>query len=309
MKLALLAPLILLLLAFTTRAQSTPAVLSAKHLSKAESLVIQLERFDTFANDHPDILEYKARLERLSASVGSVIATIPESDIKTDLATSVHYYELAARAANRFEASKTGSLACVNQRPGIYQRLCAQALGSRRDFLLHKARLHLSWAQAGVTIRRGGTVDVTTLREMEEQRKSDQELAKQALAALKHLESEVVIYSSLGDFEAEPKLARVPCETFQQHLRETVIEVGRILSWLPRNRLRGEISNALSSYQDGAFWWERVHQPSVISVANLEVESRRAQVDTAYLETVPYTIVINWRNASRSLKRAEALLP
>lgn len=143
---------------------------------------------------------------------------------------------------------------------------------------------------------------------MNDQRQSDQDLARQALVALERLESEVAGYESLGDFEAEPMIARVPYETFQQHLRETVIEVRGILSWLPRNRLRAEISNALSSYQDGAFWWERVYQPRVINVSNLVADATRTPVDIAYLETVPYTIVINWRNAGRSLKRAEALL-
>nr|AIA12548.1 Unknown Function [uncultured bacterium] len=308
MKFVILAPLVIYLLAHPINAQSTPASLDAKLLNKSEALIKQFENFQTLTDGNRDILNNTTRAQKLSTSVARAIDNFPESDIKTNLATAAYYYELAARVSNGISSLEGGSFNCPNQRPGIYRTLCVDVLGMRREVLLGKARLHVRWAKADETLQRGGIVDADLRQEMRDQRDGDRELAKRAIASLKRLEGDVVVHASLGDFESERKITRVPFETFQQHLRETVIEVGRILSWLPRNRLHAEISNALSSYQDGAFWWERVYQPRVINAAQFVAESSRAPVDTGYLESVPYTVIINWRNAGRSLKRAEALL-
>jgi hypothetical protein len=122
------------------------------------------------------------------------------------------------------------------------------------------------------------------------------------------LESEVVVYNSLGDFEASPKLVRVPAERFTSDLQKVSADVELILSWLPQNRLKNELANALFSYQDGGLWWRKIYQPRVINVSDLVSPAIRTPSDTAYASTVPYTVAINWRQGSKYLKRAEDTL-
>jgi len=137
----------------------------------------------------------------------------------------------------------------------------------------------------------------------------DRALAQRALAALNRLEGDVILYRTLGDFEASGKLARVPLETFQNDLREVSTEVETILTRLPPGRLKTEISNALSSYRDGGFWWAKIYQPRVVNVSSLSfAEIVRTPSDAAYVGTVPYTVAIHWRQASKYARRAEEII-
>ena len=134
-------------------------------------------------------------------------------------------------------------------------------------------------------------------------------LAARSITALKRLDNEVLVYRSLGDFEANGRLARVSFEAFQNDLQEVTAEVEPLLSRLPQSRLKTEISNALASYRDGAFWWQKINQPRVVHVSALTAtEFNRTPSDTAFLSTVPYTVAIHWRQASKYLKRAERLM-
>jgi hypothetical protein len=134
-------------------------------------------------------------------------------------------------------------------------------------------------------------------------------LAARGIAAVKRLEKDVVVYRSLGEFEASGRLARVSFEVFQNDLREVTGEVEPMLSRLPPGRLKTEISNALDSYRDGAFWWQKIHQSRVVSVSTLYLEElNRTPTDPALLSTVPYTVAIHWRQAGRYLKQAERLM-
>ena len=132
--------------------------------------------------------------------------------------------------------------------------------------------------------------------------------AAHAITALKRLEDNVIIYHSLGDFEAGGKLARVSFETFQNDLQTVTGEVESTLSRVRNDRLKTELSNALASYRDGAFWWERIYQPRVVHVSALNYnEINRTPADVALLPTLPYTVAIHWRQAAKYMKRAEAL--
>jgi hypothetical protein len=73
--------------------------------------------------------------------------------------------------------------------------------------------------------------------------------------------------------------------------------------------LKTEISNALDSYRDGAFWWQKIDQPRVVRVSDLTAtDTSRTPSDTVFLSTVPYTVAIHWRQAGRYLKHAEELI-
>jgi hypothetical protein len=141
----------------------------------------------------------------------------------------------------------------------------------------------------------------------------DQILAARAIAALKHLDRDVLVYRSLGEFEESGKLARVSCETFRNDLGGVTAEVEPLLSRLPTSRLKTEIRNALDSYRDGAFWWQKmdhqIDQPRVVHVSVLAFsESTRTSSDTALLANIPYTVAIHWRQAEKYLKRAEGMM-
>src|SRR5712692_5721366 len=137
----------------------------------------------------------------------------------------------------------------------------------------------------------------------------DQILTARAIAALKRLDRDVLVYRSLGDFEESGKLARVSFETFRNDLQEVTAEVEPLLSRLPPGKLKTEITNALDFYRDGAFWWQKIDQPRVVHVSALAFsEHTRASSDAALLANVPYTVAIHWRQAEKYLKRAEELM-
>ena len=142
---------------------------------------------------------------------------------------------------------------------------------------------------------------------------NDQMLAARAISALKRLGRDVLVYRSLGDFAENGKLARVSCEAFKNDLRAVTAEVEPLLARLPQSRLRIEMRNALDSYRDGAFWWQKIDQqmdqPRVVHVSALAFSEHTSTLsDAALLANVPYTVAIHWRQAEKYLKRAEGMM-
>lgn len=165
------------------------------------------------------------------------------------------------------------------------------------------------------TAARSQTVARVNLRQAESRidevrtEDKDQILAARAISALKRLDRDVLVYHSLGDFEESGKLARVSCDVFKNDLQAVTAEVRPLLSRLPPSRLKTEIQNALDSYRDGAFWWQKIDQPRVVHVSALAFsENTRTSSDTALLANVPYTVAIHWRQAEKYLKRAEGMM-
>ena len=138
---------------------------------------------------------------------------------------------------------------------------------------------------------------------------NDSLLAIRATAALKRLEKDVLVYRSLGDFEGDGRLARVSLETFQNDLQEATAEVEPLLARLTQSKLKMEISNALDSYRDGSFWWQKIYQPRVVHVSALSFsETNRTPSETAFIAAVPYTVAIHWRQAAGYVKRADEII-
>ena len=135
-------------------------------------------------------------------------------------------------------------------------------------------------------------------------------LAARAFASLKRLDDDVLIYRSLGDFEADGRLARVSYNVFRIDLQEVIAEVEPILSHLSENKLKLELINALCSYRDGGFWWGKIHRTTrVVSVSTMNfTETSTTRSDAVFMSSVPYTIAIHWRQAGKYLERAEKLL-
>jgi len=165
-----------------------------------------------------------------------------------------------------------------------------------------------AYGQSVVRAQQFNSVNVP-IAEPENVANNENTLAARSIAAVKRLEKDVLVYRSLGEFEANGRLARVSFEAFTDDLSNVAAEVEPMLLRLPKGRLKTEISNALDSYRDGAFWWEKVDQPRVVHVSGLTAtEFNRTPSDTAFLSTVPYTVAIHWRQAGRYLKRAAALM-
>ncbi len=130
-----------------------------------------------------------------------------------------------------------------------------------------------------------------------------------AVAALKRLEARVIVYRSLGEFEENGRLARVPLQTFESELRDVTAQLQPLVSQMPASKLKNELINALASYRDGLFWWRKIDHPRVIHVSALKFgDESSTPADVALRANVPYTVAIHWRQAAQYLHRAEALL-
>jgi len=129
-----------------------------------------------------------------------------------------------------------------------------------------------------------------------------------AIAALKRLDNDVIVYRSLADFQETGKLARVSLQTFQQELNEVTREVEPVIMRMPASKLKMKLRNALDAFRDGAYWWRLVDQPRVVNVSALaSSDISRSSADAAFLQTTPYTVAINWRQAHAYLTQAEIL--
>jgi hypothetical protein len=150
-------------------------------------------------------------------------------------------------------------------------------------------------------------LDTSTNLIPETEIRDDRTPAARALTLLKHLDDEVIVYRSLGDFEATGKLAQVSFAKFAKDLQIVTNEVEPMLSRMPQGRLRTAITNALDSYRDGVFWWQKIDRPRVVHVSALTSTATRSSSDSAFMASVPYTVAIHWRQANGYLKRAEEL--
>ena len=132
--------------------------------------------------------------------------------------------------------------------------------------------------------------------------------SRRAIAQLKRLEQQVIVYRSLGDLEDGRRLALVPLATFEKDLREVTSELEVILPRMPEGRVKTQLVNALASYRDGVFWWRQIDQPRVVDISALRYSENTLQpVDKVLISSIPYTVTTNWRQASRYLARAERI--
>ena len=137
---------------------------------------------------------------------------------------------------------------------------------------------------------------------------ANSEANAKAIAALKRLDRDVIVYRSLADFQGSGKLARVSLQTFQQELNDVTVEVQPAIMRMPASKLKFKLINALDAFRDGAYWWQKVDQPRVVNVSALaSTDISRSSADAAFLESVPYTVAINWRQAHAYLTQAEIL--
>jgi hypothetical protein len=140
-------------------------------------------------------------------------------------------------------------------------------------------------------------------------KRDDSILAERAVASLEQLKAAVLVYRSDSEFESDDKVARVPLETFTDKLDRATAEVESILPQLSDVKLRSHLRNSLYSYRDGAFWWAKLDQQKVVTVANLRAGYTTTTPAEYFLQSnAAFTVVVHWRQANKYLLRAQRLI-
>jgi hypothetical protein len=237
------------------------------------------------------------------------VADLRESDLKTDLTTAVFLYDEVLQSQID---SNTTAPDCQSEPREIYARLCAEEKpGTLSTFLMAKARLHTSFAEAVINYHRGrgDVVTMAMLALISEERQQDLTLARQAVDALQVLEKQVCNYSTLAEFETKRTLARVPFKQLSQDVLKSLQTVDRILLSLPRGPLFYPLYHARNAYANGLFWWQKIQRQSKL-VINAKAFTEPDELKSVGLDKdeVGYTIAINWRTAIRHTREAVNLI-
>jgi hypothetical protein len=295
----------------TAQGQSGPLKPDSRQQAKTENLIRQVEELGRLASTNPQYDEYRAAVRRTSANLKGKLIRLPEGDIKTDLLTALSLYERVLSDWQELCQQQPLESRCANEKGCAELSLCQSGSGLQKESLWMKARRRTAWARAVIYAGEGQRDEALpcVLREMRAERELDLMSARKALAALRELQDDVIVYRSLGEFETGRSLARVSFESFTDHLRRISPLVKHMLARLPENRLKVELRNALLSYLDGGFWWSKVYRPAVINVSGGRfADGERPLIERAYLQADLYTVAINWRQGSQHLKRAEEML-
>jgi hypothetical protein len=133
---------------------------------------------------------------------------------------------------------------------------------------------------------------------------ADQVVGAHAILLLKRLNDDVIVYDSLGDFEASGTFALVPFETFQRDLIDITPGFQKLLLSLPDTPLRADLINAFASFRDGADTWERISNPRVVNISQLKSRATDSTSDACFVAGLPYTVAIHWQQANKYLQRA-----
>ena len=137
----------------------------------------------------------------------------------------------------------------------------------------------------------------------------DCKFAYRAIAELEQLKASIFVCRSYDEFEDDGRLARVSLDTFNDKLNRVTAEVESILPRISDTKLRTHLSNSLHSYRDGAYRWANLGQQKVVSLERLRTEFKTTTpTERFFTSSIPHTVVIHWRQASRYLQRAQRLL-
>lgn len=275
---------------------------SDKDLKRAEKVLTKLIALQTLSTNTPI---YKATVNKSFPQLYISISGVSEGVLKTDLATAVFFYE-KAYLAERDDAAAAAE--CDLEVREAYKNLCAARFGQTRAQLLHaKAGLHTDWATALLRYYRGDR-DVSTiskLSDIDRERSIDINLAALLVAMLKTLDDEVNKYPSLAAFEERNAVAKVSYDKLSRDFESISPKAHQLLLSLPRNSLTYHLQNALNSYRDGLFWWQKTYRQKemVVSVNNWTEPAPRNPLgfDTG---TINYAVINTWRKAAKHISIA-----
>jgi hypothetical protein len=275
-----------------------------KDVRRAEQVVAKLRLLDEAAA-RDDAKALRALAAKLYPGLFVTVADMRESDLKTDLDTSVFLYE---RVVRTWFGAGAAPADCAVERPDIYLPLCLNLRGgTARQLLLAKARLHFRWAEAVVKTFRGG-VDAGTARalsELKAARENDLVIAARIVAALKPLEGIVNVPRSYADYQEHRDVAKVGFERLDNEFAAALAAAGTLLASMPRSPAFYHLSNARRGYSDGLFWQRKVYQ-SEKPVVSAHAFTRDPLRDLRLgADQVGYTAVINWKSALKHTRIAE----
>jgi hypothetical protein len=302
-KLLCIAIYAFILLAGESLCLATGRAPGAPELKRAEKVLAKLAELQTSSAD-PD--SYKRAVGKFYPELFINVSSLPEGDLKTDLSTAAFLYQKA------YGFERGGEMAdCDNEVRGLYKNLCLRRSNpTRAQLLLAKAQLHTGWAEALVRFYRGNTdaSTVATVSEIKTERSIDLKLAERVVSILKTLDEEVNSYSSLPEFEEHNAVARVSFDKLSNDFEVVGARAQQLLSSMPRNLLYYHLQNALNSYSDGLFWWEKTHThgeaSSLVVSANNWTEPASKKPLGFDVETINYTVVSNWRKAGKQIANA-----
>jgi hypothetical protein len=302
-KLLCLALYAFLLLAGEGFCLATGRAPGTQELKKASKVLAKLDELQAASADPG---AYKRAVGKFYPELFNNITSLPEGDLKTDLSTSAFLYQKAYSMGRGGDAAD-----CDNEARGLYRNLCLKRDNpTRAQLLLAKAQLHADWAAALVRFYLGSTEASTraTVSEIKTERALDLKLAERVVALLKTLDEEVNSYSALSEFEEHRSVARVSFAKLTNDFEVLGGRAQQLLSSLPRNLLFYHLQNALNSYNDGLFWWEKTHARREASAAVVSVNNWTEPPSQKPLgfdvETINYTVTINWRKAGKHIANA-----
>jgi hypothetical protein len=238
---------------------------------RAEKILSKLRLLHEAA-DADDATAYRALTSKLYPGLFITVAQIHQSDLTTDLSTSVF---LAEELGRTWFAAGVAVADCRNERSDIYAPLCmALRGGTVRQILLAKSRLHARWAEAVLRNYKGeaGAETARTLAEMNAARANDALIAARVVETLRTLEG--LLQSPKPDanrgqrFNASALSSDNPDAEFAEALRRA----GALLAWMPRSQTFYRLSDARQAYADGLWWQSKARQSKslVISANNFQ---------------------------------------
>ena len=304
------AKVFLFYIIFALSAQAAAAQLSTplneRDVQKAEKIIAKLQRLEEVTATAADFDSRKAEIRGLYPSLFVDASGLHEGDLKTDLTTAVFLYEAAYRA--RLGAGARG-VDCADEIRGAYLKLCLETPADDSFGLLRaKARLHARWGAAVVRYYRGAR-DPNTLGELSEieaERKVDLALAERAVEALKRLAGNLGVSSPGGAFDETTEINNSPYERLSAEGSEALSTVERILTSLPRGRLRLLLHNAWSACREGLYWWGKTYLRERKTVSSNGLASPDPlKVIGLPTDVVKSTVLTNWRNTFKYTLEAE----
>jgi hypothetical protein len=284
-------------------ARATERPSADKDLKKAQRILDKLAALTRAASTPSN---FKSTVNTSYPELYVKVSSLREGLLKTDLATAVYLHEKAFLAQREGD---TTSVDCGLEVRDLYRNICRTNGGlTRAQLLLAKAQLHMDWADSLIRYYRGARdlQTVNTIAEIDRERLIDLRLSEGFVSVLQTLERDVNSYASLGEFEAHNRVAKVSFDQLSNDFKRASAACLPVLTSLPRNSLTYHLQNALNSYADGLFWWQKTYKrkEAVVSVQNWTEPPPRNPLgfDAAGID---YAVVSNWRKAGRHIAIAQ----
>lgn len=280
-------------------ARATEREPADKEIKKAQAILDKLASLNRAASMSSN---FKSAVKTSYPELYVKVSSLREGLLKTDLATAVYLYEKAFLVQREGD---TMSADCGLEVRNLYSNICQRNGGlTRSQLLLAKARLHMDWAGSLIRYYQGARdfQTVRTIAEINRERLIDLRLSESFVSTLQSLERDVNSYASLGEFEAHNRVAKVSFDQLSNDFENVSAACLPVLASLPRNSLTYHLQNALNSYADGLFWWQKTYKRKeiVVSAQNWTEPPPRNPLgfDAAGID---YAVISNWRKAERHI--------